>query len=127
MIYYNIKKIHFINLDFFFWAVEEDSDSSEYDDEDDENAIVLAKKTDLWFINTGEYRYLMPIMIIVFSVLAVMLLIGKVVSLMLRRRGERYRQALLASKNSIVYQKLSEDIGGPTTPKFHRYTPIEQV
>lgn len=81
------------------------------------------------YLNYGQisiYNYLKPILIIVFAVLALLIIIGKIVSVMMRRRGERYRQALLASKNSIVYQKLSEDIG-PTTPKFNRYAPINQV
>uniref|UniRef100_U5EPU2 Membrane glycoprotein lig-1 n=1 Tax=Corethrella appendiculata TaxID=1370023 RepID=U5EPU2_9DIPT len=78
----------------------------------------------------ASYRYLWPILIIVFSALAVMLLVAKVISMMMQKRGERYRQALLASKNNIVYQKLSEDIYAPTTPKFihtNSYTPISQV
>lgn len=75
----------------------------------------------------GQYGYLLPILIIVTSVIVVLLLVGKVMSVLMRRRGERYRQAILASKNSIVYQKLSEEIHGPTTPKFHRYAPINQV
>lgn len=75
----------------------------------------------------GQYRYLVPILITVFSVLVFLLLIAKLVSVLMHRRYERYRQALLASKNSIIYQKLSEDIGYPTTPKVHRYAPINQV
>lgn len=93
--------------------------------EDDEEVMPGRRKYAL--LHAGQYGYLLPILIIVFSVLAILLLVGKIMAVLMRRRGERYRQALLASKNSIVYQKLSEEIGGPTTPKFHRYAPINQV
>jgi len=77
--------------------------------------------------NFGSYSYLAPILITVFSVLVLLLLVAKLVTLLMHRRYERYREALLASKNSIIYQKLSEDIVSPSTPKVHRYAPINQV
>lgn len=77
-------------------------------------------------INFGSYHYLAPILITIITVLLVMVLVVKLITLLMHRRYERYREALLASKNSIIYQKLSEDIG-PTTPKVHRYAPINQV
>lgn len=68
-----------------------------------------------------------PFLLILFAILASLVLITRIISLIMHRRGERYRQALLASKNSIIYQKLSEDISAPQTPKLHRYAPINQV
>lgn len=76
--------------------------------------------------------------IVVSCVLMILLAIARVVYVVLRKRGERYRMALLASKNSFVYQKLSEDIVKPKEgkdlkpkaikqPKVHRYAPINQV
>lgn len=68
-----------------------------------------------------------PFLLILLAILITMVLITRIVSLLMHRRGERYRQALLASKNSIIYQKLSEEINAPQTPKLHRYAPINQV
>jgi len=68
-----------------------------------------------------------PFLLILVAILTTLVLITRIVSLLMHRRGERYRQALLASKNSIIYQKLSEEIHAPQTPKFHRYAPINQV
>lgn len=68
-----------------------------------------------------------PFLLILVAILTTALLVTRIVSLFMHRRGERYRQALLASKNSIIYQKLSEEITAPQTPKIHRYAPINQV
>jgi len=68
-----------------------------------------------------------PILFILLTIVLILALVARVISMLVHRRGERYRQALLASKNSIIYQKLSEEINAPQTPKFHRYAPINQV
>lgn len=68
-----------------------------------------------------------PFLLLLIAILATMVLVTRIISLLMHRRGERYRQALLASKNSIIYQKLSEEITAPQTPKIHRYAPINQV
>lgn len=68
-----------------------------------------------------------PILFIAMLIVIIVLAISRIFTIMMRKRGERYRQALLASKNSIVYQKLTEDIVAPKTPKVHRYAPIQQV
>lgn len=100
--------------------IDDDDDTDEDDDDEDDISIEGPK----YYL---AYQFLWPILIVVFSVLTVLLVIGKIISLCMRKRGERYRQALLASKNSIVYQKLSEDVYSPATPQPHRYAPIEQV
>lgn len=73
-----------------------------------------------------------PFLLVLLTILSIIVLVTRIVSLFMHRRGERYRQALLASKNSIIYQKLSEEISAPVTPKLHRfnsnqYAPINQV
>lgn len=71
-------------------------------------------------------HYIWPIVIVLLSMVTILLVISRIIALVMRRRGERYRQALMDNKNSIIYQKLSEEIS-PPTPKLHRYMPIEQV
>lgn len=104
---------------------------------DDESEEVVIEEA------AGNFGYIWPIFIVMLSIVVVLLVISNVIALCMRKRGERYRQALLQSKNSIIYQKLSEEITPqtpkiqryiltsekaiPQTPKAHRYTPIEQV
>lgn len=68
-----------------------------------------------------------PILLVLLAMLTTLLLIARIIALVKRRRGQRYEEFLRRSKNSIIYQKLSEDIYAPQTPKFHRYAPINQV
>uniref|UniRef100_A0A1Q3FM54 Putative gp150 protein n=1 Tax=Culex tarsalis TaxID=7177 RepID=A0A1Q3FM54_CULTA len=92
------------------------------DDPLDEEVVILDGNTLLQI--SGLW---LPIMCIAMGIVVIMLAISRIFAIMMRKRGERYRQALLASKNSIVYQKLTEDIVAPKTPKVHRYAPIQQV
>ncbi|XP_055919822.1 protein scribble homolog [Eupeodes corollae] len=105
-----------------------DGDNDEDDDdEDDDSEEIIIERGRIYY---NGYTYFIPALIMVTCVIVFLLAIGKFVSLMMRKRGERYRMALLASKNSIVYQKLSEDIikSNPCKqPKIHKYSPINQV
>lgn len=108
----------------------------EKDNYDDNEEVVIEEAG-------THYRFIWPMLIVMLSIVVVLFIIMNVIALCMRKRGERYRQALLQSKNSIIYQKLSEEItpqtpkihryvitpekATPATPKAHRYTPIEQV
>lgn len=82
----------------------------------------------------SSYRFLGPIIITLISILILLVFVAKIVLVIMYKRGERYRMSLLqAHKNTIVYQKLSEEIKPPkeskqiTHPKVHRYAPISSV
>lgn len=95
---------------------DKDSRVDMFEIEDEENSKVLA----VAFVA-------LPYILIVMAAFIILGMIAFVISQFMHRRGERYRQALLASKNSIIYQKLSEEIHAPQTPKFHRYAPIPHL
>uniref|UniRef100_A0A1A9X3D8 Uncharacterized protein n=1 Tax=Glossina brevipalpis TaxID=37001 RepID=A0A1A9X3D8_9MUSC len=107
---------------------EEEDDSSDDDDDEGDDEEFIIEHGRIYY---SGYRFMIPIIIIVTSVLLLLLIIAKVVSMVMRKRGERYRMSLLqAHKNSIVYQKLSEEIKPPKEPKqpkVHRYAPISVV
>lgn len=80
-------------------------------------------------------KFLGPIIITLVSILILLVFVAKIVLVIMYKRGERYRMSLLqAHKNTIVYQKLSEEIKPTidsknkfTHPKVHRYAPISSV
>lgn len=133
--------------------LEEDKDASYDDDQDDliDGGLTVTEvekkrknkveeifeelEQEVKKVNQADFRRTWwTIAIFTVSCLVLVLIIVRVASIMLNKRHERYRQAILASKNSFVYQKLSEEIGAGkhngkplTIPKVHRYQPIEQV
>ena len=106
---------------------ENEDDNDEDEDENDDEEYIIERG----HIYYSGYRFLVPIIIIITCVIVLLLVIAKIVSMVMRKRGERYRMSLLqAHTNSIVYQKLTEDIKPPKEskqPKVHRYAPINQV
>ena len=94
------------------------------DEYDDEEVIIEGPANTIFAIS-----FLWPILILIMIVILILVTISKVISLMIKRREEQYHQSLLAYKNSIVYQKLSEEIIGSKVkqPKEHKYAPINQV
>lgn len=115
-----------------------DEDDDDFDDEIEINngKVVHGPRdstVDVFEVDDDENTRLamalqaLPYILVVMAALIVLAMIAFIISQFMHRRGERYRQALLASKNSIIYQKLSEEIHAPQTPKFHRYAPINQV
>ncbi|KAH8300145.1 hypothetical protein KR044_010517, partial [Drosophila immigrans] len=104
------------------------SDSDELNSDEEEEIFIQRGH-----IYSMRYNYIVPTVIIVCCLVVILLGLVKIVTMVLHKRGERYRMAILASKNSFVYQKLTEDIVKPTAskepkqPKVHRYAPINQV
>uniref|UniRef100_A0A182PW32 Uncharacterized protein n=1 Tax=Anopheles epiroticus TaxID=199890 RepID=A0A182PW32_9DIPT len=104
----------------------DDEDDGEYEDEGDGanvDDVVILESASMFEVSS----MLIVVGCILFGISMLLLVVVKVVTEVMKRRGERYRQALLASKNSFVYQKLTEDIVPPKVPKVHRYEPINQV
>ncbi|XP_034105289.1 uncharacterized protein LOC117568619 [Drosophila albomicans] len=106
------------------------SDSEEENsDEEDEEEIFIQRG----HVYNMSYKYIAPTIIVVCCLLMILFGLFKIAAMVLHKRGERYRMAILASKNSFVYQKLSEDIVKPAVskepkqPKVHKYAPINQV
>lgn len=85
-------------------------------------------------VEHGRYDYLWPILIAILVAILLMILAVKIVLFFcMRNRQMRYNSAIIAamtqsglSKNDcgLVYQPLSEDVGGPATPRLHRYQPL---
>lgn len=86
----------------------------------------------------SHYAYLWPISIAILGALLLLIVIAKVVMMVCTKRAKpvRYNSALIAAINQagrtkkdcgLVYQQLTEDLVGPTTPKLSRYTPLHSV
>ncbi|XP_075169491.1 leucine-rich repeat domain-containing glycoprotein 150 [Haematobia irritans] len=107
---------------------EDEDDDEDDDDDEDEDVERIIEHGRIYY---SGYKFLVPVIIIVTCVLVLLLVIAKIVSMIVHKRGERYRMSLLqAHKNSIVYQKLTEDIvppKEPKQPKVHRYAPISNA
>uniref|UniRef100_A0A182KBL4 Uncharacterized protein n=1 Tax=Anopheles christyi TaxID=43041 RepID=A0A182KBL4_9DIPT len=101
------------------------------EDDDDEYEDDGASVDDVVILENGSMFAMSSVWIVVacilFGISMMLLVVVKLLTEVMKRRGERYRQALLASKNSFVYQKLTEDIVPSKVPKVHRYEPINQV
>ncbi|XP_013104271.1 uncharacterized protein LOC106084875 [Stomoxys calcitrans] len=113
------------------YSEEDDDDEDDEDDDDEDDDEYEERIIEHGRIYYSGYKFLVPAIIIVTVVLILLLGIAKIVSMVMRKRGERYRMSLLqAHKNSIVYQKLTEDIvppKEPKQPKVHRYAPISSA
>lgn len=86
----------------------------------------------------GRYEYLWPMLIAILSVLLLLIVIAKIVMLVCNKKNKqvRYNSAIIAAMSQpgrtkkdcgLVYQQLSEDLTGPTTPKVNRYAPLRGV
>lgn len=86
----------------------------------------------------GHYDYLWPMLIAILGVLLMLIVVAKVVMVVCSRKNQqiRYNSAIIAAMShpgrtkkdcGLVYQQLSEDLTGPTTPKLNRYTPLHTV
>lgn len=86
----------------------------------------------------GRYEYLWPISIAVFGAILLLLMIGKIISMLCAKKTNqvRYNSAIISAMShpgrtkkdcGLVYQQLSEEFTGPTTPKLNRYQPLHSV
>ncbi|XP_041975341.1 toll-like receptor Tollo [Aricia agestis] len=105
-----------------------------YDDLEPEVYVQATMRND----DHGHYDYLWPIMITVLGAILLLIIIAKMVMVACSRRSRqvRYNSAIIAAMSNqgrtkkdcgLVYQQLSEDLTGPTTPKLNRYAPLHNV
>ncbi|GBP13150.1 Insulin-like growth factor-binding protein complex acid labile subunit [Eumeta japonica] len=86
----------------------------------------------------SRYGYVWPIVIALLCTIVLLLAIGKIMIVWCGRRNRQvhYNSAIIAAMSQpgrtkkdcgLVYQQLSEDLTGPTTPKLNRYAPLHTV
>lgn len=88
----------------------------------------------------GRYEYLWPILIAILGALLLLIVVAKLVVTVFARRNKQIRYINSVFANMAppgpqrlrrdcgqVYQPLTEELTGPTTPRLNRYAPLRNV